>query len=149
VASRGVGGFVASPAQDDQLVLTGVRRGQKGPLKRRIGFPIITRGDEFRVDACRRYLVGQPNTGEFFYVTFSIIFEIFGEIKNTKIQNFHFEKLFRLKICSIQNMFTFEFHVQIRKKCSNSNLFKLEFVQIQIYSNSILFIFEFVQTRFC
>jgi hypothetical protein len=62
-------------------------------------------------------------------------------------------------------MFTFEFHIQIRKKCSNSNLFrfkfvqtqicsdsnlfKLNFVQIWICSNSILLRFEFVQTRFC
>jgi hypothetical protein len=71
-----------------------------------------------------------------------------------------FEKQFRLKICSIRNMFTFEFHIQIREKCSNSNFFKLEFVQIRICSNSIfvqiwicsnsiLLRFEFVQTWFC
>jgi hypothetical protein len=102
----------------------------------------------------------------FLLLLFSIIFEIFGEIKKIlRFENFIFEKLFRLKICSIRNMFTFEFHIQIRKKCSNSNLFrfkfvqtricldlnlfKLNFVQIWICSNSILLRFEFVQTQFC
>jgi hypothetical protein len=85
----------------------------------------------------------------FLLLSFSIIFEIFGEIKNTQIWKFHFWKMFRLKICSIRNMFTFEFHVQIQKKCSNSNLFRFKFVQARICSDSNLFKLEFVQTQIC
>jgi hypothetical protein len=54
---------------------------------------VSARGDEFRTDAYRRYLVGQPNMACFFLfllLIFSIIFEIFGEIKNTQIGKFHF-----------------------------------------------------------
>jgi hypothetical protein len=71
----------------------------------------------------------------FFYLFFSVNFEILGELKNAQIQKIYFEKLFRLKlvqfeICSILNfMFKFEKYVQTRI-CSNSNLFKFEFVQI-------------------
>jgi hypothetical protein len=97
--------------------------------------------------------VGRPNTGEFcffFSVTFFIIFEIFGEIKKIlRFKNFIFGKLFRLKICSIRNMFTFEFHIQIQKKCSNSKLFRFEFVQTQFCSDLNLFKLDFVEIRIC
>jgi hypothetical protein len=55
---------------------------------------VSARGDEFRLDAYMRYLVGRPNTDDFLFLflllPFSIIFEIFGEIKNTQIRKFHF-----------------------------------------------------------
>jgi hypothetical protein len=50
-------------------------------------------GDEFRTDAYRRYLVGRFNMACFFLfllLPFSIIFEIFGEIKNIQIRKFYF-----------------------------------------------------------
>jgi hypothetical protein len=49
---------------------------------------------------------------------------------------------FRISCSNSEKMFKLKF-VQIQI-CS-----KLEFVQIRICSNSILFRFEFVQTRFC
>jgi hypothetical protein len=94
----------------------------------------------------------------FFFLLFPFFvnLEILGELKlkNAQIQKNYFEKLFRLKliqfkIYSFSNfMFKFEKYVQTRI-CSNSNLFKFEFVHIRICSNLILFRFEFVQTRFC
>jgi hypothetical protein len=99
----------------------------------------------------------------FLLLPFSVIFEIFGEIKNTQIQKFHFWKIVQIDFffnCSLSNfifkfgkkMFKLKF-VQIRI-CSNLNLFRFEFVQTQfcldwICSNSILLRFEFIQTRFC
>jgi hypothetical protein len=55
-----------------------------------------------------------------------------------------FWKTVQIKTCSIQNLFNFEFHVQIRKICSNSNLFKFKFVQTRICSNSNLFKLDYV-----
>jgi hypothetical protein len=100
---------------------------------------IIARGDEFWwAGPIRARFVS------FSSVTFFIIFEIFGEIKNTQIRKFYF-----WKTVQIENLFNSKY-VHFRISCSNSEkMFKLKFVQIQICSNSNLFSFEFVQTLFC
>jgi hypothetical protein len=76
------------------------------------------------VNARRRSGWAGPIRRAFFLfssISFFVNFEILGEIKNTQIGKFYFEKLFRLelvqfKICSIsnfkfkfENMFNFEF----------------------------------------
>jgi hypothetical protein len=84
----------------------------------------------------------------FFYFFFCKFWNIRWIKKCSDSKNL-FWKTVQIKTCSIRNLFNFEFHVQIRKICSNLNLFKLEFVQTRICSNSNLFSFEFVQTWFC
>jgi hypothetical protein len=117
--------------------------------------------------------------GFFFFLLFSFCNIFDDEIKHVQIQKFlmkdcldfvarfticpnlkkhKFGNLFKFKIylnsksvhiqiCSNSNLFKFEF-VQIRI-CSRSNLFKFEFVQVQICSNSNLFKFEFVLVQIC
>jgi hypothetical protein len=83
--------------------------------------------------------VGRPNSAEF-------CFHFVSVSRNPEIYSNSILFKFECHVKS-ENMFKFEF-VQIRI-CSDSNLFKLEFVQIQICSNSNLFRFKFVQTRIC
>jgi hypothetical protein len=91
---------------------------------------------------------GLAQLGRVFFLFSSIYFFCkFWNIKwNKKCSDSKilFWKTVQIKTCSIQNLFNFEFHVQIQKICSNSNLFKFKFVQTRICSNSNLFKLDFV-----
>jgi hypothetical protein len=101
--------------------------------------------------------------GFFFFLLFSFCNIFDDEIKHVQIRKFlmkycldfvarfaicpnskkhKFGNLFKFKICLNSKAV----HIQI---CSNSNLFKFEFVQIRICSRLNLFKFEFVQVRIC
>jgi hypothetical protein len=113
---------------------------------------VIASGVASGVNARRRSGWAGPIRKSFFLFSSISFFSKFWNIrwiKKCSDSKILFWKTVQIKTCSIRNLFNFEFHVQIRKICSNSNLFKLEFVQIQICSNSNLFKFEFVQIWIC
>jgi hypothetical protein len=113
---------------------------------------VIASGVASGVNARRRSGWAGPIRTSFFLfssISFFCKFWNIRWIKKCSDSKILFWKTVQIKTCSIRNLFNFEFHVQIRKICSNSNLFKFKFVQTRICSNSNLFRFEFVQTWFC